>query len=140
MCRISFLRHDGTCDGTRIIDWDRKIFFLSATWFNTVIAAISRHLSKCQDGPKLVQITHSSLIAIRFSNMQCLIAPIQDLTQSFQNTARISLVVRLELHTLLIRSVVCASEQLSKRIKLPLFSTVFPSNSCCFCPVGLSLL
>ena len=23
---------------------------------------------------------------------------------------------------------------------LPLFSTVFPSNSCCFCPVGLSLL
>ena len=25
-------------------------------------------------------------------------------------------------------------------INLPLFSTVFPSNSCCFCPVGLSLL
>ena len=23
---------------------------------------------------------------------------------------------------------------------LPSFSTVFPSNSCCFCPVGLSLL
>ena len=25
-------------------------------------------------------------------------------------------------------------------INLPLFSTVLPSNSCCFCPVGLSLL
>ena len=25
-------------------------------------------------------------------------------------------------------------------INLPLSSTVFPSNSCCFCPVGLSLL
>ena len=28
----------------------------------------------------------------------------------------------------------------SVRINLPLFSTVLPSNSCCFCPVGLSLL
>ena len=28
----------------------------------------------------------------------------------------------------------------SLRINLPLFSTVFPSNSCCFCPIGLSLL
>ena len=26
------------------------------------------------------------------------------------------------------------------RINLPLFSIVLPSNSCCFCPVGLSLL
>ena len=26
------------------------------------------------------------------------------------------------------------------RINLPLFSTILPSNSCCFCPVGLSLL
>ena len=26
------------------------------------------------------------------------------------------------------------------RINLPLFSTVFPSNSCCFCPVGLSFV
>ena len=26
------------------------------------------------------------------------------------------------------------------RINLPLFSTVLPSNICCFCPVGLSLL
>ena len=26
------------------------------------------------------------------------------------------------------------------RINLPLFSIVVPSNSCCFCPVGLSLL
>ena len=26
------------------------------------------------------------------------------------------------------------------RINLPLFSTVLPSNSCCFRPVGLSLL
>ena len=25
-------------------------------------------------------------------------------------------------------------------INLPLFSTAFPSNSCCFCPVGLLLL
>ena len=28
----------------------------------------------------------------------------------------------------------------SVRINLPLFSTVLPSKSCCFCPVGLSLL
>ena len=28
---------------------------------------------------------------------------------------------------------------LQLRINLPLFSTVFPSNSCCFCLVGLSL-
>ena len=27
----------------------------------------------------------------------------------------------------------------SVRINLPLFSTVLPSDSCCFCPVGLSL-
>ena len=26
------------------------------------------------------------------------------------------------------------------RTDLPLFSTVFPSNSCCYCPVGISLL
>ena len=26
------------------------------------------------------------------------------------------------------------------RINLPLFSTVFPSHSFCFCPVGLSFL
>ena len=29
--------------------------------------------------------------------------------------------------------------EISVRINLPLFSTVLPSNSCCFCPVGLSL-
>ena len=27
----------------------------------------------------------------------------------------------------------------ASRINLPLFSSVLPSNSCCFCPVGLSL-
>ena len=26
------------------------------------------------------------------------------------------------------------------KLSLPLFSTVLPSNGCCFCPVGLSLL
>ena len=33
----------------------------------------------------------------------------------------------------------CTDGKISVRINLPLFSTVFPSNSCCFCPVGLSL-
>ena len=34
----------------------------------------------------------------------------------------------------------CTDGKISVRIDLPLFSTVLASNSCCFSPVGLSLL
>ena len=42
--------------------------------------------------------------------------------------------------SILLNIMFCTHGKISFRINLLLFSTVLPSNSCCFCPVGLSLL
>ena len=41
---------------------------------------------------------------------------------------------------LLLKNEEISGQKTHARINLPLFSTVLPPNSCCFCPVGLSLL